>query len=125
MEAVGMPFIKVKVGCHITDEQEKALKTRFGKAISLIPGKSEEYLLLEFEDNRRLWLRGENAPPVAYIEAAIFGNEDHRGFDDFTSEATSAFTEVLGIRPDRVYIKFEDITAWGVAGRYIDRALFG
>ena len=29
-----------------------------GKAIELVPGKSEEYLLLEFEDNCRLWLRG-------------------------------------------------------------------
>ena len=120
-----MPFIKVKVSCEITDEQEKTLKTRFGKAISLVSGKSEEYLLLEFEDKCRLWLRGECDPPVAYIEAAIFGNEDHRGFDDFTAEATGAITDVLGIRPDRVYIKFEDIAAWGVAGRYIDRAMFG
>lgn len=119
-----MPFIKVRISCHITDEQEKALKTRFGKAISLVPGKSEEYLLLEFEDKCRLWLRGENDPPVAYIEAAIFENEDHRGFDDFTAEATKAFAEVLGVPVDRVYIKFEDIAAWGVAGRYIDRAMF-
>lgn len=112
-----MPFIVVKVSCPVTAEQETALKTRFGKAISLIPGKSEEYLLLEFEDNCRLWLRGRNEPPVAYIEAAIFGNEDHRGFDDFTAEATKAVAEVLSVPPDRVYIKFEDIAVWGVAGR--------
>lgn len=119
-----MPFIKVRISCHITDEQEKALKTRFGKAIELVPGKSEEYLLLEFEDNCRLWLRGENDPPVAYIEAAIFGNEGHFGYDAFTAEITKVFAEVLGIPSDRVYIKYEDIAAWGVSGRYIDRAMF-
>ena len=49
-----------------------------------------EILLLEFEDNCRLWLRGKNDEPIAYLEAAI-------------------------------YIKYEDITAWGVQGLYIDR----
>ena len=58
-----------------------------GKAIGLVPGKSEEYLLLEFEVNCRLWLRGNNDEPVAYIEAALFGNEMHYGYAAFTEEA--------------------------------------
>ena len=49
-----MPFIKAKVSCPISQEQESELKTGIGKAIELVPGKSEEYLLLEFEDNCRL-----------------------------------------------------------------------
>ena len=39
-----------------------------GKVIELVPGKSEEYLLLEFEDNCRLWLRGKNDEPPNYEE---------------------------------------------------------
>lgn len=119
-----MPFIKCKVSCELTKEQELALKRCFGKAIERIPGKSEAYLLLEFEDNCRLWLRGEQDAPIAYIEAAIFGNEDHFGYDAFTAEIAKAFSDVLGIAPDRVYVKYEDITAWGVSGRYIDRRMF-
>lgn len=119
-----MPFIKCKVSCEMTKEQELALKRRFGKAIELVPGKSEDYLLLEFENNCHLWLRGEQDAPISYIEAAIFGNEGHFGYDTFTAEITKAFTEVLGIQPDRVYIKYEDITAWGVSGQYIDRRMF-
>ena len=79
-----MPFIKSKVSCPITKEQEIELKKRFGKAIGLIPGKSEEYLLLEFEDNCRLWLRGGQDMPIAYIEAAIFGNEGHYEYESRT-----------------------------------------
>ena len=45
-----MPFIKVKTSCPITNEQEVRIKSLMGKAIELVPGKSEEYLLLEFED---------------------------------------------------------------------------
>ena len=116
-----MPFIKCKVSCPLSREQETALKARQGKAIGLVPEKSEAYLLLEFEDNCRLWLRGEDEEPIAYLEAAIFANEGHGGYPAFTAAVTGAFREVLGISPDRIYIKYEDITGWGVAGQYIDR----
>ena len=86
-----MPFIKAKVSCPISPEQEIELKTRMGKAIELVPGKSEEYLLLEFEDNARLWLRGDHVRPTAYIEAAIFGNESHAGYPAFTVAVTEIY----------------------------------
>ena len=119
-----MPFIKCKVSCEITKEQEAELKRRFGTAIELVPGKSEDYLLLEFEPNCHLWLRGNNAAPISYIEAAIFGNESHAGYPAFTAEVAKIFREVLGIAPENCYIKYEDITAWAVGGQYNDRRMF-
>ena len=97
------------------------IKSGLGQAICLVPGKSEQYLLLEFEDRCRLWLRGQNDAPIAYIEAAIFGNENHEGFDAFTAAVTRIFSEELKIRPENIYIKFEDIGVWGAAGTCIDR----
>ena len=119
-----MPFFVSRVNVPMTKEQEVELKSRMGQAIGLVQGKSEEYLLLDFQDNCRLWLRGDNSRPAAYIEAAIFGNEGHAGYDALTAEVTLAFHEVLGIPPENVYLKYDDITAWGVGGMYIDRRLF-
>ena len=116
-----MPFIKSKVSTPITKEQEFELKTRLGKAIELVPGKSEKYLLLDFEGNAHLWVAGDEKQPAAYIEAAIFGNEIHAGYEDFTREVTKIFMDVLHIPPERIYIRYEDITAWAVQGMYIDR----
>ena len=45
-----MPYIDAKVNVSITAEQEKELKTRLGKAIEIIPGKSESWLMIAFED---------------------------------------------------------------------------
>lgn len=118
-----MPFIIARVSTNVTKEQETELKSRLGRAIELVPGKSEEYLLLGFEDNYHLYLRGDNSEPTAYIEASIFGNEGHFGYKEFTGEVTRIFNNVLGIAPDRIYIKFSDITAWGVSGVYIDRRM--
>lgn len=36
-----MPCIRTKVDVAISEEQEKNLKEKFGRAISLLPGKSE------------------------------------------------------------------------------------
>lgn len=116
-----MPFITAKTSCPISKGQETEIKARMGKVIELVPGKSEESLLLEFEDNCRLWLRGENTEPITYIEAAIFGNELHDGYDAFTAAMTNIFADVLNLTPDRIYIKYEDIPAWGVQGMHIDR----
>ena len=116
-----MPFIISRVNCPIRPEQEQELKAWLGQAISLVPGKSEDYLLLGFEDNCRLWLRGQNDQPVAYVEANIFGNEGHRGYEAFTAEVTRMFHHVLNIPPENVYISFTDIPAWSVQGMYIDR----
>ena len=87
-------------------------------------GKSEEYLLLGFEDNCRLWLRGDDSEPIAYIEANIFGNEEHLGYDAFTAEATMMFHEVLDVAPENVYINYTDIPDWGAGGRNFDRNRF-
>ena len=119
-----MPFITCKVNRPISWEQEVELKARMGQAIECVPGKSEQSLLLSFEPDSHLWLRGDDSQPMAYIDAAIFGNEGHYGYSEFTAEVTRAFGEVLGIPAGNVFIKYEDITAWGVAGQYIDRSYF-
>ncbi len=120
-----MPFLNIQTSCAVSRKQETELKSCIGKAISLIPGKSEAYLLLSFRDNCRLWLGGSDKEPIAYIEAAIFANEGHFGYPAFTAAVTQAFCDVLGIAPKRVYLKFEDIAAWSVGGHYIDRKMFG
>ena len=119
-----MPFIICKVNRPISRAQETELKTRMGKAIERVPGKGEQYLLLSFEPDSRLWLRGDDTQPIAYIHTAIFGNEGHCGYPEFTAEVTRTFGDVLGIPAGNVYIKYEDITAWGVGGQYIDRGYF-
>ena len=43
-ETCVMPFIKSKVSVPLSKEQETEIKTKMGKAIELVPGKSETYL---------------------------------------------------------------------------------
>ena len=60
-----MPFIDTKTTVKIDKETELRLKAEFAKAIELIPGKSERWLMLSFSDNERMWFVGDDAPLAA------------------------------------------------------------
>ncbi|MBR5406024.1 MAG: hypothetical protein IK111_00130 [Lachnospiraceae bacterium] len=111
-----MPFIDSKVSVKITEEQEKELKTRLGQAISIIPGKSENWLMTGFEDEYHLYFRGDNSQPTAYIEVRLFGSPNKAAFQKMTEEITKIFGDVLGIAPDHMYIKYSATPDWGWNG---------
>lgn len=111
-----MPFINSKISTKLTDEQETKLKTELGKAISIIPGKSESWLMLGFEDEYSLYFRGDNSEPTAFIEVSVFGGENKKAFSELTSKICEIYNDILGIAPDRIYIKYEPVANWGWNG---------
>ena len=94
-----MPFINSKVSVKITEEQEKELKTRLGQAISILPGKSESWLMTGFEDEYHLYFRGDNSQPAAFIDVALFGGPDRAAFERMTAELTNGINRRFLLRP--------------------------
>ncbi len=111
-----MPFISTKTTANITDEKRNEIKERLGKAISLIPGKSESWLMLSFEDNLKMYFKGDDQKDTAFVEVKIFGSASNSAYDALTSEITQIVSSVLGISADRIYIKYEEVEHWGWNG---------
>lgn len=111
-----MPYIDAKVNVSITAEQEKELKTRLGKAIEIIPGKSESWLMIAFEDACKLYFQGDSSCRIAYVEVKVFGAENKPAFAKMTAAICEIFNDVLGIEPDKIYVKYEAVTNWGWNG---------
>ncbi|MBQ8503537.1 MAG: hypothetical protein IJ491_04580 [Clostridia bacterium] len=109
-----MPLITTKVSTEITKEKEISLKSEFGKAIELI-GKSENWLMVEFQDNCRLYFKGDDAP-CAMIEVDLFGKASDSGYDALTQKITEIVEAELGIPKDRIYVKYSEIGHWGYSG---------
>lgn len=112
-----MPFITVQTNLSLSPEQEQNLKAGLGKAIEYVPYKSEKSLMIAFQDNAKLWLQGDNQRPMAYIRIAVFGNRQHYGYAELSQAVTLLFKQILSISPENVYIQYEDIPAWTVAGQ--------
>ncbi len=109
-----MPLITAKVSTEITVEKEISLKEKFGKAIELI-GKSESWLMVDFQGNCRLYFKGDNSAS-AMIEVDLFGKASDSGYDALTEKITEIVSEELGIAKDRIYVKYNEISHWGYSG---------
>ncbi|MBR3553371.1 MAG: hypothetical protein IKN72_08285 [Clostridia bacterium] len=110
-----MPYIKTKTSTPITAAQELSLKAKLGQAITAL-GKGEAWLMLEFEDNCRLWFRGENSEPLAMVEISLFGKASADQYEDMTKAVCDLLHAELGIDPEGIYVKYEEVGHWGYNG---------
>lgn len=111
-----MPFINSKISVPLPKEKEQALVSRLGQAITLLPGKSENWLMTGFEPEYHLYFRGKDDTPTAFVEVKAFGSENKAAFSALTAEITAIFQEVLDIPADHIYIKYEAVSYWGWNG---------
>ncbi len=111
-----MPYIDTKTTVKLTKEKKDALAKRFGKAISIIPGKSEAHLMLGFQDEIKMYFAGETGKPMAFVEVKILGTSTREHFSNLTAEICSILNEELGIDGDCVYVQYVEATHWGWNG---------
>jgi len=111
-----MPYINTKTTVAISDEKKDAIKTKLGKAIELIPGKSETWLMLSFEGESDMYFKGSNDKPLAFIDVKIFGKSSQEAYSKFTKAITTIISDELGIQPDCIYVKYEEASIWGWNG---------
>lgn len=111
-----MPFISSKVSIAMEEQQREELKDKLGKIIAIIPGKSEEWLMIEFADQCDLSFRGKRRQPAAFIEVKVFGDIPEECLGKLTKEICLAYTEVLQIDPTNIYVKYEEVYKWGWNG---------
>ena len=111
-----MPYIRTTTTQKIDCNAEKSLRESFGKAIELIRGKSEEWLMLSFQDSVKMSFRGDATQPMAILEVSIFGKAKNEEYDALTKELCSIVTRELGISGDKIYVKYSEIDHWGYDG---------
>ena len=108
-----MPFIGSRVTVKITPEKEEILKDKLAKAADSILGKKEQYLMVGFEDEYKLYFGGEKLEKGAFIEVKIFGRAAKEAFNKMTAAVCSIYEEELGIPQDKIYVKYEEVENWG------------
>ncbi len=111
-----MPYISTKTNVAISKDKEIKIKNLLGKAIELLPGKSENWLMLSFEDECRLYFKGKSDKSIAYVEVKLFGKSTKEAYDKLTFEITNILNQELDITPDNIYVKYEEVSHWGYNG---------
>ena len=109
-----MPFININTNVSVSKQQEVAVKSRLGKAIELIPGKSENWLMVGFEGEHPLYFRGSDKEKIAFVEVSVFGRVSRPAADKLTAAISEILEQELGIQQS--YIKYEEAEIWGWNG---------
>ena len=110
-----MPFINAKFSGTVSSEKETELKSALGDAISLI-GKSERYLMVEIEDERRLYFGGSNSEPIAFFDVSLLHSAPRAAYEKLTARLCEIARELMGVDGSNVYVKFEETDNWGYDG---------
>lgn len=105
-----MPFIDVRTSTELTAEQERSVKAELGKAIALIPGKAEGGLMIQFTDNCRMWMGGEQSGTIVFVNVMLYGAADKESYQRFSSAVIPMLEDKLNAA--KVYLKFEEVPNW-------------
>ncbi len=111
-----MPFISTKTNVTVSKEKETLLKERLGEAISIIPGKSENWLMVAIEGDVPMYFRGDDSQPIAFVDVKIFGGASGQVYEEMTEELTGVYGDILGVAPDHMYIRYFGSDDWGWNG---------
>lgn len=107
-----MPYIRTSTNIKIDESKLNSIKSKYGEAIRIM-GKSEDWLMLEFNDNANMFFKGNNIP-VAFIDVKILGNVN--ASNEMTRELTNIIYSELGITPNNIYVAYQGYSEWGYNG---------
>ncbi len=107
-----MPFINVKVNIPVSPDKEEQIKSALGQAISAIPGKSENWLMVEIESAKKLWFKGSSSP-CAMVDVSIFGKAAPSDYEKLTGKICSVLDDAISVSPSRTYVKYNEVSNWG------------
>ncbi len=111
-----MPFIHTLTNTSVSKEKEALLRERLGKAIELLPGKSERWLMLALSDGCRMAFHADADTAIAMVDVSLYGEAPKTAKNALTAAITDILQDVLGIQPSYVYVKYTETQDWGYNG---------
>ena len=111
-----MPFIEVKTTVALDKTQTNKLRDDIRAAITLIPQKTADNMMLQIESGCDMWM-GDLEKPCAFVDIRLYGPSPLENKKAFV-EAVLEMLKEYGIENDRVYMNIWQRETW-VAGTHI------
>lgn len=110
-----MPFISFTTNKTLTLSQEKKLKEQLGELITLLPNKTEENLMLHFEDRQIMYFRGKDTDCMK-IECQLFHEADLESKQKFVKAVMKEVENITKIPVKDQYLTVVEYQHWGRDG---------
>ncbi len=110
-----MPVVKINTNAKLSSSQCIATKSKLGKLIELIPGKSEERLMVIIQDNQTMYFKGVD-DICMFVEVDFYKQVDI-SLKEVMVKEFSSFLELENIvEKAQVYFSFSEYENWGTNG---------
>ncbi len=111
-----MPYVSTTTTKKLTAEDRDALKSGLGRALEETLSKQEKWLMTAFVDEIPMTFGGDGGDDSVFVEISIFGSASDDSYDALTARLCKLYSDTLGVRADRIYIKYEESNHWGWNG---------
>ena len=107
-----MPYLGIHISKTLTTEEREQVKSELGAAISLIPNKREELLMVEFLEGSAMYLGGQQSGALAYVDLRCYKSASYEENKAFTEEAYRVLREALKLEAGQVYMTITEYQNW-------------
>ncbi len=114
-----MPFIDIKTSVKLNDGQITDLKSACGKAITLIPGKTEEVTMVGILGDYALFLGGNALDKGAFVDVRTYRSSSAESKSRVNASLSAALNQLLDIPMEHIYINFIELSEWGYKGQLL------
>lgn len=114
-----MPYISVNTTTSLTKVQKDEIKTELGSAITLIPGKSEQVLMVDISDGHTMYFSGKEMEKCAFIDVRCYKSANFDDNKKFTQAVYQLMKRITGISENEIYLSISELPSWGLNGTLI------
>jgi len=114
-----MPYIEIKTTVNLNQEQKNDLKDGLGKAITLVPGKTESVTMVGLIGGMDLYFGGKTLTHSAYVEVKMYKATTRKAKASLNRAICDLLNTAIGVSPDNVYLTYFEQEEWGRKGELI------
>lgn len=116
-----MPYIEVNISKKLSDQEKDVLKAKLGELITILPGKSEDVLMIGISDGYTIYFSGQKKEKVAYLNVNLYKESEFEYKAEFTKKVFGFFEKEYGVTGDNLFMTFREYGCWGFKGVLNDK----
>lgn len=108
-----MPYIETKLSIKLDETQKNDLQIKLTNAVESALSKPKAYIMASIEDNKSLYMAGEQIEKGAYIAIRMLGNTTKPACRILTNDICEILNKDYNIDSSKVYISYHPVELWG------------
>jgi len=111
-----MPYIDVNISIKLSDHQKDDLKSKLGELITIIPGKTENVLMIGINDGYTMYFSGQKKEKLAFLNVKLYKQSEYEYKNELTKRIFELFEKEYGITGDNIFMTFDEYESWATRG---------